>query len=223
MLAERRRRDGGRDDRGRRCADLAQQRRAAGARTCGGIFVPEREVERDLASLAGLPTSTSPPGLSPTPGCSRRRPSPPTPRPRPRWRSTSCYEIVRVPLADGGPDLARAASFPAERFPGLSTAALADGCTSCCRSEYGLERGRRRRTDRGGHRRRRRGARCSKWSRGRTAAHGRAHDLGHRRTAPRALTTSSEAIVRGSCLRARSVGRRPCRSCDASTAPPQVR
>jgi GntR family transcriptional regulator len=125
--------------------DLARSgaiRRARG-RT-GGIFVAERKVERDLTSLAGLPTylrrqgfqsdarviST---GMIPSDG--------ETAATLGLGPEDLAHEIVRVRLADGEPISLERATFPVSRFPDLLDRSLSGSIYELLLNEYGVEAG----------------------------------------------------------------------------------
>lgn len=110
----------------------------------GGIFVAERKVERDLTSLAGLPSYLRRQGF--TAGA--------------RVLATATleadaelaealalepgalvYEIARVRLADGEPISLERAVFPAERFPELLDQPLGGSLYELLESTYGLRPG----------------------------------------------------------------------------------
>jgi GntR family transcriptional regulator len=114
-------------------------RRARGR--AGGIFVAERKVERDLTSLAGLPsylrrqgfesdarvlsTATVEADAETATALGLSAPAP-------------VLEIVRVRLADGEPISLERALFPAERFPGLLDRALGGSLYELLETNYGL-------------------------------------------------------------------------------------
>jgi GntR family transcriptional regulator len=114
-------------------------RRARGR--AGGIFVAERKVERDLTSLAGLPsylrrqgfesdarvlsTATVEADAETAAELGIEAPAP-------------ALEIVRVRLADGEPISLERALFPAERFPGLLDRALGGSLYELLETNYGL-------------------------------------------------------------------------------------
>ena len=205
------------DDPGRAGRPRAQRRHPARAR-------PRRRHLRRRAQGRARPheprraarTTCAARASSPTPACSRRRPSRPTPRPRPRSgvegaRARGRARAARRRRADLA--RARAASRPSGS-PACSTARSPARCTSCCRREYGLEPGEaeeRIEVVAAGAAearllgRARAARRCSR-SRARrgTPTAGRSS----------ARTTCSAPTARGSsCAPARWV--RPCRSCDA--------
>ncbi len=98
-------------------------------------------------------------------------------------------EVVRVRLADGEPISLERASFPADRFPGLLDRSLAGSMYELLQAEYGLEPGEAEErievVAAGAAEARLLGMRA----RG-AAADGRAHDVGRRRPAVRALARS---------------------------------
>jgi GntR family transcriptional regulator len=110
----------------------------------GGIFVAERKVERDLTSLAGLPSYLRRGGFQSAA----------------RVLSTATVEadadalealglapgalvleVVRLRLADGDPLSLERALFPAERFPGLLDRSLGGSLYELLESDYGLRTG----------------------------------------------------------------------------------
>jgi GntR family transcriptional regulator len=114
-------------------------RRALGR--AGGIFVAERKVERDLTSLAGLPsylrrqgfesdarvlsTATVDADAETAAALGLEAPAP-------------VLEIVRVRLADGEPISLERALFPVERFPDLLDRALGGSLYELLETQYGL-------------------------------------------------------------------------------------
>ena len=113
----------------------------------GGIFVAERKVERDLTSLAGLPSYLRRQGFS----SDARVISTATLEADAELAAALgaaagelVLEVVRVRLADGEPISLERATFPAGRFPDLLDQSLAARCTSCCRTATGSSRARPR-------------------------------------------------------------------------------
>ena len=123
-------------------ADLERSglvRRARGR--AGGIFVAERKVERDLTSLAGLPsylrrqgfasdarvlsTATIAADAETAAALAMRAPA-------------LVLEVVRVRLADGEPISLERALFPAERFPGLLDRSLGGSLYELLETHYGV-------------------------------------------------------------------------------------
>jgi GntR family transcriptional regulator len=122
-----------------RCGEI---RRARGR--AGGIYVAERKVERDLTSLAGLPSYLRRQGFAADT----------------RVLSTATLEadaelalalalpagelvleIVRVRLADGEPISLERATFPAARFPDLLDQSLGGSLYELLQDRYGVEPG----------------------------------------------------------------------------------
>ena len=123
-------------------ADLERNgvvRRARGR--SGGIFVPERKVERDLTSLAGLPYYLRRQGFESDARVLSTATIAADAETAAALEVDLVLEIVRVRLADGEPISLERASFPAERFPGLLDRSLAGGLYELLQSEYGLEPG----------------------------------------------------------------------------------
>jgi GntR family transcriptional regulator len=123
-------------------ADLERNglvRRARGR--AGGIFVPERKVERDLTSLAGLPAYLRRQGFQ----SDARVLSTATVEADADAaaalglaREALVLEVVRVRLADGEPISLERALFPAERFPDLLDRSLGGSLYELLQTEYGL-------------------------------------------------------------------------------------
>ena len=107
----------------------------------GGIFVAERKVERDLASLTGLPAYLRRQGFqSDARVISTATIDAPVDVAEALGIAPGelVHEIVRVRLADDDPISLERASFPAERFPGLLDRALSGSLYELLQSEYGL-------------------------------------------------------------------------------------
>jgi GntR family transcriptional regulator len=110
----------------------------------GGTFVAERKVERDLTSLAGLPSYLRRQGfesgarvLSTTTGEADEE----TAATLAIALGAVVFEIVRVRLADGEPISYERARFPAARFPGLLDHPLGGSLYALLESSYGLVAG----------------------------------------------------------------------------------
>src|SRR3954454_25162704 len=87
----------------------------------GGIFVPERRVERDLTSLAGLPAYLRRGGFQSAArvlSTATVEADAETSGALGLAAGALVLEVVRVRLADGRPISLERARFPAERFPG---------------------------------------------------------------------------------------------------------
>ena len=123
-------------------ADLERNgivRRARGR--AGGIFVPERKVDRDLTSLAGLPAYLRRQGFE----SDARVLSTATVEADAETAGALglsagdlVLEVVRVRLADGEPISLERASFPADRFPHLLDRSLSGSLYELLQTEYGL-------------------------------------------------------------------------------------
>ena len=107
----------------------------------GGTFVAERKVERDLTSLAGLPSYLRRQGfesgarvLSTTTAEADAETAAALAIPV----GAVVFEIVRVRLADGEPISYERARFPAARFPGLLDHPLGGSLYSLLESVYGV-------------------------------------------------------------------------------------
>jgi GntR family transcriptional regulator len=123
-------------------ADLERNglvRRARGR--AGGIFVPERKVERDLTSLAGLPAYLRRQGFESDARVLSTATVEADADAAGALGADVVLEVVRVRLADGEPISLERASFPAERFPGLLDRSLSGSLYELFQSEYGLEPG----------------------------------------------------------------------------------
>jgi GntR family transcriptional regulator len=120
-------------------ADLERNglvRRARGR--AGGIFAPDRKVERDLTSLAGLPSYLRRQGFESDARVLSTATIAADAETEAALGVDLVLEIVRVRLADGDPISLERASFPAERFPGLLDRSLAGSLYELLQSEYGL-------------------------------------------------------------------------------------
>jgi GntR family transcriptional regulator len=123
-------------------ADLEREglvRRARGR--AGGIFVPERKVERDLTSLAGLPAYLRRQGFESDARVLSTATVEADADAAAALGVPLVLEIVRVRLADGEPISLERASFPAERFPGLLDRSLSGSLYELLESQYGLAPG----------------------------------------------------------------------------------
>ena len=123
-------------------ADLERNgvvRRARGR--AGGIFVAERKVERDLTSLAGLPSYLRRQGFASDARVLSTATLEADAETAAALGAELVLEVVRVRLADGEPISLERASFPAERFPGLLDRSLSGSLYELLQSEYGLEPG----------------------------------------------------------------------------------
>jgi GntR family transcriptional regulator len=107
----------------------------------GGTFVAERRVERDLTSLAGLPSYLRRQGFE----SGARVLSTTTAEADAETASALAigvgavvFEIVRIRLADGEPISYEHARFPAARFPGLLDHPLGGSLYSLLESVYGV-------------------------------------------------------------------------------------
>jgi GntR family transcriptional regulator len=123
-------------------ADLERNglvRRARGR--AGGIFVPERKVERDLTSLAGLPAYLRRQGFESDARVLSTATVEADADAATALGVPLVLEIVRVRLADGEPISLERASFPAERFPGLLDRSLSGSLYELLESQYGLAPG----------------------------------------------------------------------------------
>ena len=123
-------------------ADLERNgvvRRARGR--AGGIFVPDRKVERDLTSLAGLPAYLRRQGFESDARVLSTATVEADAETAAALGVDVVLEVVRVRLADGEPISLERASFPAERFPDLLDRSLAGSLYELFQSEYGLEPG----------------------------------------------------------------------------------
>jgi GntR family transcriptional regulator len=117
-------------------------RRARGR--AGGIFVAERKVERDLTSLAGLPSYLRRQGFS----SDARVLSTATLEADGELAAALALEVgelvlevVRVRLADGEPISLERATFPAVRFPDLLDQSLSGSLYELLKDRYELEPG----------------------------------------------------------------------------------
>ena len=104
----------------------------------GGIFVPERKVERDLTSLAGLPYYLRRQGFESDARVLSTATLEADAETAAVLDTDVVLEIVRVRLADGEPISLERASFPADRFPGLLDRSLAGGIYDLLQAEYEL-------------------------------------------------------------------------------------
>jgi GntR family transcriptional regulator len=107
----------------------------------GGIFVTERKIERDLTSLAGLPSYLRRQGFQ----ADARVLSTTTVEADADTVSALglsgpalVLEVVRVRLADGDPISLERARFPAERFPDLLDRSLGGSLYELLERHYGL-------------------------------------------------------------------------------------
>jgi GntR family transcriptional regulator len=123
-------------------ADLERNglvRRARGR--AGGIFAPDRKVDRDLTSLASLPHYLRRQGFESDARVLSTATLAADAETAAALGVDLVLEIVRVRLADGDPISLERASFPAERFPGLLDRSLAGSLYELLQAEYGLEPG----------------------------------------------------------------------------------
>jgi GntR family transcriptional regulator len=123
-------------------ADLERNglvRRARGR--AGGIFVPERKVERDLTSLAGLPAYLRRQGFQSDARVLSTATIDADADAAAALGADVVLEVVRVRLADGDPISLERASFPADRFPGLLDRSLSGSLYELLQAEYALEPG----------------------------------------------------------------------------------
>ena len=104
----------------------------------GGIFVPERKVERDLTSLAGLPYYLRRQGFESDARVLSTATLEADAETAAVLDTDVVLEVVRVRLADGEPISLERASFPADRFPGLLDRSLAGGIYDLLQAEYEL-------------------------------------------------------------------------------------
>ncbi|MEZ5101586.1 MAG: GntR family transcriptional regulator [Thermoleophilia bacterium] len=110
----------------------------------GGIFVAERKVERDLTSLAGLPSYLRRQGF--TAGArvlatATLEADEETAAALGLPAGALVYEISRVRLADGDPISLERATFPADRFPDLLDRPLGGSLYELLEDAYGLQPG----------------------------------------------------------------------------------
>ena len=120
-------------------ADLERNglvRRARGR--AGGIFAAERKVERDLTSLAGLPSYLRRQGFESDARVLSTATLEADAETAAALGVELVLEVVRVRLADGEPISLERASFPAERFPGLLDRSLSGSLYELLQSEYAL-------------------------------------------------------------------------------------
>ena len=120
-------------------ADLERNglvRRARGR--AGGIFAAERKVERDLTSLAGLPSYLRRQGFESDARVLSTATLEADAETAAALGVGLVLEVVRVRLADGEPISLERASFPAERFPGLLDRSLSGSLYELLQSEYEL-------------------------------------------------------------------------------------
>lgn len=117
-------------------------RRARGR--AGGIYVAERKVERDLTSLAGLPSYLRRQGFA----SDARVLSTATLEADSELAATLglspgelVLEVVRVRLADSEPISLERATFPAARFPDLLDQSLGGSLYELLQDRYGVEPG----------------------------------------------------------------------------------
>ena len=126
-------------------AALAELERSGAVRRvpgrCGGTFVAERKVERDLTSLAGLPSYLRRQGFE----SGARVLSTATVEADAETAAALAIpvgdvvlEIVRIRLADGEPISLERARFPAARFPGLLDHPLGGSLYELLETGYGL-------------------------------------------------------------------------------------
>jgi GntR family transcriptional regulator len=114
-------------------------RRARGR--AGGIFVTERKVERDLTSLAGLPSYLRRQGFQSDArvlSTTTVEADAGTAAELGLAEGALVLEIVRVRLADGEPISLERALFPAERFPDLLDRSLGGSLYELLETHYGL-------------------------------------------------------------------------------------
>ena len=100
----------------------------------GGVFVSARRVERDLTSLTGLPAYLRRQGFQSGTrvlSTATREADAETAAALGIPDGALVLEIIRVRLADDTPISLERARFPAERFPGCSTARSRARCTTC--------------------------------------------------------------------------------------------
>jgi GntR family transcriptional regulator len=110
----------------------------------GGTFIAERKVERDLTSLAGLPTYMRRQGFAAGAtvlATATIEPDEETAAALQIAPGSLVYEIVRVRLADGKPISLERALFPAERFAGLLDNPLGGSLYELLETTYGLVAG----------------------------------------------------------------------------------
>ncbi len=107
----------------------------------GGTFVAARRVERDLTSLAGLPSYLRRQGFSPATrvlSTTTLEADPETARTLGLLEGALVLEIYRVRLAVREPISLERARFPADRFPGLLDASLGGSLYELIEGVYGL-------------------------------------------------------------------------------------
>ncbi len=107
----------------------------------GGIFAAERKVERDLTSLAGLPTYLRRQGFESDArvlSTATVEADDETAAALQLGAGDLVLEIVRVRLADGEPISLERASFPADRFPHMLDRSLSGSLYELMQNEYGL-------------------------------------------------------------------------------------
>jgi len=107
----------------------------------GGIFAAERKVERDLTSLAGLPSYLRRQGFESDArvlSTATVEADDETAAALQLGAGDLVLEIVRVRLADGEPISLERASFPADRFPHMLDRSLSGSLYELMQNEYGL-------------------------------------------------------------------------------------
>ena len=107
----------------------------------GGIFAAERKVERDLTSLAGLPSYLRRQGFESDArvlSTATVEADDETAAALQLGAGELVLEIVRVRLADGEPISLERASFPADRFPHMLDRSLSGSLYELMQNEYGL-------------------------------------------------------------------------------------
>jgi GntR family transcriptional regulator len=107
----------------------------------GGIFVAERKVERDLTSLAGLPSYLRRQGFESDArvlSTATVDADAETAEALGLPAAALVLEVVRVRLADGEPISLERALFPAERFPDLLDRSLSGSLYELLQTQYGL-------------------------------------------------------------------------------------
>jgi GntR family transcriptional regulator len=110
----------------------------------GGTFVAPRKVERDLTSMAGLPSYLRRQGFSADArvlGTATIEADAETAHALDLADGALVLEIVRVRLADGEPISLERARFPAHRLPGLLDRSLGGSLYELLQTEYGVEPG----------------------------------------------------------------------------------